>query len=582
VSTVYRAGDDTLVSYTSGQSDAESLGAEILAMARQQQPQQQPGLPTLYESDSSSDMSGMAACAAIDDVLDNMDDEDDEPTPPKRTRPAPQRQESGVFRTPMASLRSPEKYSDLPSVVLDGDCEQPLMHSVSFYRRQKPQEVRVTPVKPVVRNREVGSSSGARPPAPPAGPGTSSGLAAGTQERINQLQKETLQQQTVMSQASQALNLCNATIEFTGSAEMVEAERLLLVATHRRQAALSEVQRLKTEGAMLQQGITRSASRGSISVSSVTLPLKSSFVREVAAGSANYVYYFVALLRYRGQVIATQMLSSEDSIKGNAVSFSNLVAFRELEADFCVSLEVYGLQTPREVLPHDAKYHIHRKERSKTPKKMLKQQSLLTSPAIQSPAGPGAVRATSFLLMGFIHLTSRNLSNNAWTLEQVSHASPLDGGVYMKVNCHADCAVEERGFITVFDDVSGFGAWHRRWCVLSGSRLSFWRYPEDEQRQPAQSVLDLRRCVTERVAPVPRDICARQNTLLLVTVRQGRPEDSDSLVMQCRGSLTRLRHLLSLDTREERQLWADQLNETLANLRAWDPDAMQPHLDPSA
>ena len=42
------------------------------------------------------------------------------------------------------------------------------------------------------------------------------------------------------------------------------------------------------------------------------------------------------------------------------------------------------------------------------------------------------------------------------------------------------------------------------------------------------------------------------------------------------------RHLLSLDGRDERELWADKLNETLANIRAWDPDAMQPHLDPSA
>ncbi|XP_037085467.1 anillin-like [Pollicipes pollicipes] len=384
-----------------------------------------------------------------------------------------------------------------------------------------------------------------------------------------------------MSQASRALNLCNATIEFTGSSEMVEAERLLLVATHRRQAALSEVQRLKTEGAMRQQGIVRPASRGSLSVTSVTLPLKTSFVREVAAGSANYVYYFVALLRYRGQVIATQMLSSEDSIKGNAINFPNLVSFRDLEADFGVALEVYGLQTPRELLPHDAKYHI-RKDRTKTPKKLLKQQSVLTSPAVQSPAGPGAVRATSFQLMGFIHLTSRNLANNTWALEKVPSQSPLDGGVLMKVTCHADCAVEERGFVTVFDDVSGFGAWHRRWCALSGSRLSFWKYPEDEQRQPASAEVDLRCCVTERVGAVPRDICARQNTLLLVTVRQARPEDEDSLVMQRRGNMTRIRHLLSLDTKDERQLWADQLNETLDNIRAWDPDAMQPHLDPSA
>ena len=38
-------------------------------------------------------------------------------------------------------------------------------------------------------------------------------------------------QQNVMSQASQALNLCRATAEFSGSTEQVEGERLLLVAS---------------------------------------------------------------------------------------------------------------------------------------------------------------------------------------------------------------------------------------------------------------------------------------------------------------------------------------------------------------
>ena len=46
-----------------------------------------------------------------------------------------------MFRTPMACVQSPEQDHSLRnSVVLDGDgAEVPLMHSVSFYRRQKPQ-----------------------------------------------------------------------------------------------------------------------------------------------------------------------------------------------------------------------------------------------------------------------------------------------------------------------------------------------------------------------------------------------------------------------------------------------------------
>lgn len=33
----------------------------------------------------------------------------------------------------------------------------------------------------------------------------------------------------------------------------------------------------------------------------------------------------------------------------------------------------------------------------------------------------------------------------------------------------------------MFEDVSGFGAWHRRWCCLHGNILSYWRYPDDEK-----------------------------------------------------------------------------------------------------
>lgn len=52
-----------------------------------------------------------------------------------------------------------------------------------------------------------------------------------TQEKIKKLLDEVCKQQQVIAQTSQALNLCAATIEFSGSTESVEGERHLLVAS---------------------------------------------------------------------------------------------------------------------------------------------------------------------------------------------------------------------------------------------------------------------------------------------------------------------------------------------------------------
>jgi len=42
--------------------------------------------------------------------------------------------------------------------------------------------------------------------------------------------------------------------------------------------------------------------------------------------------------------------------------------------------------------------------------------------------------------------------------------------------------IDHRGFLTIFKDVSGLGAWHRRWAAIDADyRIVFWRYPEDEQ-----------------------------------------------------------------------------------------------------
>ena len=63
-------------------------------------------------------------------------------------------------------------------------------------------------------------------------------------------------------------------------------------------------------------------------------------------------------MKCAGQVIPTMMVSTLDGLDGKTLDFPNLIKLTDLPKNFVIQLEVYGLQTKREILDHDAKYHI--------------------------------------------------------------------------------------------------------------------------------------------------------------------------------------------------------------------------------
>ena len=44
-------------------------------------------------------------------------------------------------------------------------------------------------------------------------------------------------------------------------------------------------------------------------------------------------------------------------------------------------------------------------------------------------------------------------------------------------------------FQTILEDIGGYGAWQRRWCVLQGAIMSYWRYPGDESTKVPTHIL---------------------------------------------------------------------------------------------
>ncbi|CAH2057115.1 unnamed protein product, partial [Iphiclides podalirius] len=506
-----------------------------------------------YDTDSSH-----SACdSELDDLLDEALEEGEGPTPPKQGLSS-----SSFVYEERAKFKSPVKVPPANTPARH-DRGAELVHSVSFYRRM--QNASSTPSTPmrVIRH---GSPEREVPPTPeqPVASVTT------VRERIKELQSEIAKQQTIISQASQALNLCAATIEFCGSTEQAEGERLLLLATHRRQACVHEVQRLQVEGA----GPAAAAGMASLHLNGIGVPLRRDYVRHLNADGA-VGHHAVCLLKCRDRVLATSMQLTQPT--SSLLHFPDEIRMDGLASDFKVTVEIYLLQASKEILPHDVKYHItNKKSNSKllTPKSKV---SELKAPRVQSPAGPHSVRSPQFQLHGYCIFALQQSSRKCFTLNKVPCGSPLEGALNVEIRARLRVAAPapHSAFLTAFDDVSGLGAWHRRWFRLLAPRLQYWKYPDDATRKMPIGDIDLTTVVSERVVRAPRDLCARPNTLLLETsVPAGMAStDGGSLIYALRpdGQLVR-RHLLAADTPRDRDEWLECLNRALEYVRCCGAD----------
>uniref|UniRef100_A0A8D0FA18 Anillin n=1 Tax=Strix occidentalis caurina TaxID=311401 RepID=A0A8D0FA18_STROC len=430
-----------------------------------------------------------------------------------------------------------------------------LPYSVDAYRSQRFKETDRPSIKQIiVRKEDVASKLEMKKNGPSD--------QVNIKKKMQELNNEINMQQTVIHQASQALNCCFDEEHGKGSQEEAEAERLLLLATEKRTALLEELNKLKSEGPHSKRNKAASTptefapSRGSVSISEMRLPLKADFVCGTVQKPEAANYYYVIILRSGAEnMVATPLASTASSLNGDALTFTTTFTMHDVSNDFEINLEVYSLVQRKEVTSTDKR------------KKANKSKGELTN------SGPNAVRTTNFILVGSHKLSLSSVGNAKFALDKVPFLSPLEGHIYLKLKCQVDSSVEEKGFLTMFEDVSGFGAWHRRWCVLSGNCISYWTYPDDEKRKHPLGRINLANCTNHQIEPANREFCARPNTFELITVRPQREDDRETLVSQCRDTLCVTKNWLSADTKEERNLWMQKLNQVLVDLRMWQPDA---------
>ncbi|XP_029134042.2 anillin isoform X1 [Labrus bergylta] len=467
------------------------------------------------------------------------------------------------------------------------DEDHKLPYSIDAYRSIRVKETERPNIKQVIVRKEDVSSRAEEP--------RGSSLFS-IKQKMKILTNELNLQQTVIHQASQALNCCTDEEHGKGSQVEAEAERLLLVATERREALKAELDRLKGDPAGQKKAppapepAGMSASKGSISLQELRLPLKAEFVCSTANKPESTKYSFFIMIRAGAEnTVATPLASTHRGLSGDTLAFPTKFNIPEVSSNFEVDIEVYGLVQKPELSMDKKKKQS--KSKAITPKRFLAITKSSQTPVVASPGGPNAVRTSNFVLVGSHKLTLTSIGKNKFPLEKIKYEGgerellsdmfhkkvpflcPLEGHVFLKMQCEVGSKVEEKGFLTMFEDVSGFGSWHRRWCVLSGYCISYWTYPDDEKRKKPIGRINLANCTSKKVEPVNREFCARPNTVELITVRPQREDDRETLVSQCQNTMCVTKNWLSADTKDERNLWMRKLNQILVDLRMWQPDA---------
>ncbi|XP_010882371.2 anillin isoform X2 [Esox lucius] len=388
-----------------------------------------------------------------------------------------------------------------------------------------------------------------------------------TKERIQVLNEEAAKLQVIINQTLHALSCCTDEEHGRGSLEEAEAEKLLLVSCEKREALLSEVARLKDSGSSvseLEEGDGEQESppsqqpcRGTISISRVQLPLKVEFVCSARTRTGRPTHYFFVLIRYGPcNIVATPLATAADAQNGDTISFPTSITLQDIRSNFEIDVEIYSLS---QASGNTGSVDLRRSTKSRsTPMKLLSTRKRTNQSGTSSNMAALNTRRTSnFCLVGCHKITLASLGQNKFPLDKVPFLSPLEGNIYLQLESQSHSNVQHQGFLTMFEVVNGFGAWHRRFFVLEGNHLSYWNHPNDRGSKPAESCVSLSSSFSQSVKPVKRDSCARPYTFELVSSSQTEQQDD-----QAKG-------WFSADTREDLGDWMEKLNQVLLDLNTW-------------
>ncbi|KAM9753836.1 anillin, actin binding protein 2 isoform 2-T2 [Menidia menidia] len=450
---------------------------------------------------------------------------------------------------PPSLLLTPEETSTPPA-------ESAPLYSVDAYRTQRLSKLpTIQSVTPAVQRRAPDTSK----PQP----------SINAKEKITALNEEAGKLQNVINQTLQALSCCIDEEHGRGSLEEAEAEKLLLVSCEKRSALLAEVARLREERSSESEEAAKEDTeyvslqpcRGTVSITSIQLPLKVEFVCSSHNRTGRASHYFFVLIRYGPcNIVATPLATAADARNGDTISFPTSVTLKDIRSSFEIDVEVYSLSHTSGTSCSMDRTATTTKSRV-TPRKLLSTMKRSSNTVTSTtPTTLSARRSSNFSLVGSHKISLASLGHTKFPLDKVPFLSPLEGNIYLHLDSKSHSNVQHQGFLTMFELISGFGVWHRRFFILEGCNMCYWNHPNDRETKEAEGSVSLSRFPSQCVRPVKRDSCARPFTFELVSSIAQQQDQNQEALAKC---------WFSADTKQERLDWMEKLNQALLDFHTW-------------
>ena len=393
----------------------------------------------------------------------------------------------------------------------------------------------------------------------------------------------------IIVQSSNAITICLKTSEQRGSSYQIEAEKILMITTQKRIACLQEIDLIKTKINSSDHKVPScSIANGCITFAKIQIPLKGDFIVGQISDQDPLNHHFICVARCGEIVLESELLSSADSIQDASITFTqNKMQFSGLDMEFEIQFEVYGLALPKE----KAHNHYHHDKKTSSIIKHSIMAPLSPKLSRSKKAAAAAAAASNqlsycandgFTRLGFIKINKDNLLDKKFEFNDFLYNSPFNGQAQIDFKLNADYNVELRDYLNFYDESGEYSVWNRRWCVLKGYLLAYWRFREDETIKPSMGVIDLRKCVNKKFSQVNYEMCARSNTFMLVTLKE--IQDQDLTEKQLRNkqaidknkihkTLAVEKILISTDMDIDMKIWCSNLNKLLPLIRVWEEDA---------